>query len=302
MWGSSEQCLIISPQLSAAYIKVLRASGLERVAIEDRPNDSPVGGLTQEQTDIHFAHAFDGSVARVQLAMLDPYDSIEQTSSTILKFLTGGGLCLADIPCGAGAGALSMLCTLAELREQKRLPRLPINVHLIGGEISAPARIYAEKLILEVERYLKDQAIFLTYDLISWDILSDVSTTNLIEKIVVSKHQHPQTLILIANFHGFLEREGKKKEASPQLDQIIKYSSGPMNAAIWIEPNMSGAKNGLFPWLTKQIGRLASFVKQMLPDEPTQIAEAKFRLPVSPTKTAIVRLRVMPLDLTKEII
>ena len=122
--GSS---LRIPPILSTAYLTSLKKNGLMALASGPRPDPAPVGGLSKEVTDLHYAHAFDGSVARAQLALLDPRGEVPTASATLLQFLSGGSLCLTDVPCGAGAATLSLLCAIAELRKEGVLPRVPLR-------------------------------------------------------------------------------------------------------------------------------------------------------------------------------
>ena len=146
---------------------------------------------------------------------------------------------------------------------------------------------------------MSEQAIFVEADVFEWNVLSDVSNSNLVEKIILAKSSNPQTLLLISNFNAFLEKENKKKQANPQLMELFKYCSGSMNAAVWIEPNMNPARLGLFPWITKQLEKLVRFAKLPAGDQPNQSASSKFAVPIRPYDTVSVRLCVMPIDLIK---
>jgi hypothetical protein len=299
LWDEREKCLSLPPQLVTAYTNALADYGLLEMARGPRPDPAPVGGPSQELTDLHFAHAFGGSLARAQLALLDPHQEVSDTASTLLRFLSGGQLSLTDVPCGAGAGALALLSSIAHLRAERVLPRLPLRVHVVGGEISAPARVYAESLLSVLVPFLAEQAIQLSFETQHWDVLDTMSNTALIERIVVSKANLPQTLLLICNFNSFLERAGKKDEARPQLAELLRYCSGRTNAAVWIEPKMNSATNGLFPWLRTQIAKWSRFVKPISTADDPESTECKFSLPLSNGSTAIARLSVFPLDLAQ---
>lgn len=292
--------LHISPGLKAAYLSSLETAGLMAAAMGPRPDPAPVGGFSKEATDAHYAHAFDGSAARAQLALLDPLAEVPTTAAALRKIFAGGSVSFTDVPCGAGAAALAILCSIAELRSLQIMPRIPLHVHLLLGEISAPARSYAEELTKAVTTYLSEQAVFLTYECFSWDVLSESSNANLVEKIVLSKHKHLQTLLLISNFNGFLEKESKKKEAYPQIAELFKYASGKLNSAIWIEPNMKSAKFKLFPFILAKLAKLTSFAKPAVSGAGNETSNFKFFIPAKPSETANVRLCVMPIDLLKE--
>ncbi|MDP2131163.1 MAG: hypothetical protein U0975_15450 [Erythrobacter sp.] len=293
------ESLHIAPLLASAYLESLQAHGLSEMASGLRPDPAPVGGLTREATDEHFAHAFDGSAARVQLALLDPLREVPAAAGKLRQFLSGGTLCLTDVPGGAGAGALSLLCSIAELRAQNVLPREPLNVKLLWGEISEPALSYAEDLLLRVIEQLAEQAIFVSYECFNWDVLSERSNAELVERIVIEKSKPSQVLILISNFNGFLERGGKKDAAFPQLKELFKYGSGKLNAAIWIEPDMKAAKLKLFPFIIDKLAKLVGFAKPSLDGGGNQTTHFKFFIPIRPPSTANVRLCVMPIELDK---
>jgi hypothetical protein len=293
--------LLIAPSLATAYLASLNAHGLEALSQEPRPDPPPVGGLTKEATDAHYAHAFDGSAARAQLALLDPTNEVKTTTQTLQRFLTAGSLTFIDVPAGAGAAALSIICSIATLRAEGKLPRLPLQINLIWGEISGPAREYATDLVERVRSTLEEQAITLTCIISPWDVLSELSNSDLVEKIILSKTATQQTLLLISNFNGFLEKENKKKAAYPQLAELLKYSSGKLNAAVWIEPNMNTAKKGLFPFIMKGLAKLTSFASPQIALSGNEECNYKFSIPAKPSNTANVRLCVMPIDLIKAV-
>lgn len=299
MWESTHGKMKLPPSLVKAYLNSITTNGLQALASQPRPTEAPVGGPSQQATDEHFVHAFDGSVARTQLAYLDFAGELPTTSAILQRFLTGGDLCLTDVPCGAAAASLALLCSIAELRENNKLPRIPLNVHVIGGEISAPARIYADELLNVVRPILAAQAIFLTNEITHWDVLDEVSNTGLIEKIILSNASKGQLLVVLSNFNGFLTRSGKKEQALPQIKELFRYCSGPTNAGVWIEPDMKKAKFVLFPWLRTIIKSLSKFVQLIDPDSTDESSSVQFEIPFSPTNTATVRIRVVPMDLVR---
>jgi hypothetical protein len=194
---------------------------------------------------------------------------------------------------------LAIICSIATLRAEGKFPRLPLRIDLIWGEISGPARDYAEDLIGRVKPYLEGQAITVDFLVLSWDVLSELSNSCLVERIILSKANTLQTLLLISNFNGFLEREGKRKAAYPQLAELLKYCSGKLNAAVWIEPNMNTAKVGLFPFILKGLAKLTGFASPQIASTGNETCNHKFSTPPQPTNTANVRLCVMPIDLIK---
>lgn len=220
------------------YRDKLVQAGLMDIARQRDDQNPPVGGLTQEQTDRHFAQQFDGSMARAQLVLLDPHNQLGPSSDMLIKSLSGGRLVLVDIPCGAAAISCSFLSNIAQLREEGILPRLPLRVTIVGGEISDPARIYAQEMLGALAPSLLRQAIWVDTILRSWDVLEAVSTSDLVREIV-RRQDGKRLLAVIANFNSFLQKESKFEEARPQIDELMRHCSGARGVSFWIEPAMS---------------------------------------------------------------
>ena len=305
--GKAETGLIGLPiSLSNAYARLVQKFGLQTLAESRDPENPPLGGLSQEQTDKHFAQAFDGSSARVQLALLDPFNKATKASNSLVRTFSGNRVVLADAPCGAGAAAFSLLTTIAQLRSQSALPRVPLDVHLVAGELSGPARQYAESFVEELRSELEKQAITLSVEFHSWDVTDSLSNTDFVAKINIASQGHDKRLLVIANFNGFLIKDRKQKEALPQLSELIRHCSGKNSYAVWIEPDMNRATNsgGLFVWIRGLLSSAwAKFAREEIQDgaaQITPICSSRFTLPLSANKTARVGLSLMPLDLSRK--
>jgi len=303
LWDANTETLCLPPALARAYETVIDRHGLREIANDRDRGDPPVGGLTQAQTDQHFAQAFDGSVARAQLAMLDPKQDVPAASNAYARSLAGNRLSLTDAPCGAGAAALAFLANIAELRAREVLPREPLDVLLIGAELSDPARKCAEELLADLDPSFQEQAIFVAPSFVSWDVTDDLSNTDLIQKMTIASSSHPNRLLVVANFNAFLEKEKKRKEAYPRLGELFRHASGPNSIAVWIEPDMNRAtgSGGLLPSLRNMLTRAwRRFAKEAREEgAPIPTSQARFRLPLSPGQTARVSLAVMPIDLVR---
>lgn len=305
LWNPATGTLSLPESLSAAYVAAVDKNGLRDVATARSREDSPVGGLTKELTDRHFAQAFDGSAARALLAILDPKKEAGATSNTFIRCTAGTSISLTDAPCGAGAASLTFLATIAQLRREMVLPREPLHVKLIGAELSPHAREYAGNLFLEVQPFLESQAIFVEPEFQAWDVTCQLSNTDLVTRCVVASHGVSARLLVVANFNGFLERDGKRSEAEPQLAELFRYASSADSFAVWIEPNMNAAtvRGGFFPWLASKAEagwkKFARLIGKKSKDAPAYVSEARFQLPLDPMQTARVGLAVMPLELER---
>jgi hypothetical protein len=305
LWDHASDVLTLPNDLSRAYTDVVDAHELRLLSTQRDLNAGPVGGLTKASAEEHFAQAFDGSAARALLAILDPKHELGSTSNTFIQCTAGNTINLTDAPCGAGAAALSFLSALAALRKQKVLPRLPLDVHLIGAELSDHARFLAEEMLGRLIPALTAQAIFVTPQFVSWDVTNQLSTTDLVKGCIRTSADSSHKLLVVANFSGLLERDKKRAQAQPQLDELFRYASGERSFAVWIEPAMNSAtkSGGLFAWLGQLFHKnWNGFGKAKLESDgqnPMFVSEARFRLPLQPSETARVSLAVMPIELKR---
>ncbi len=305
LWDAGNKHLNLPPELSKIYNMLVDRYGLRELANARDSKKHPVGGLTQEKTNEHFAQAFDGSVARTQLAFLDPNNNMLETSNAFMIYLAGGNVSLTDAPCGAGAGAFALLANIAELRSQNVLPRQPLDIVLIGAELSEPARQYAQVIFNEIRPRLEVQAIFVKAFFMEWDVTDKMKNTNLIKEITIKSDGYKKHLLIIANFNGFLEKENKRGDAEKQIEELFRYVSSAKNSlAIWIEPDMNRATENLFPWLVKKAKEFWNkFVNIKLVDNLDRTplrSSSKFWLPLSPGSSVDVRVTVMLIDLIRK--
>ncbi|MNU97656.1 hypothetical protein D3C71_877410 [compost metagenome] len=310
LWLAGEDTLLLPESLRSVYAELLKERNLTHLAGE-RAKEGPVGGIGQEETDLHFAQAFSGSAARVLLAVLDPKNQVGDASDTFIRCTTGTSVCITDAPCGSGAAAAVFLCAIAELRAEGVVPREPLVVKLIGAELSPSARQYAREFMERISPFLSKQAIFLTWEFQSWDVTCELSTTDLVKRCVLASASSENKLLMIANFSGFLESNGKRKDADRQLQELFRYASTEKSFAIWMEPDMQKVTNstGLFAWLsTKIVGRWKTFAKLLRgfsrpagarDSDQTATCHAKFRHPLDAERVANVRLAVVAISLER---
>lgn len=246
------ESLVLAPILVDVYREMLDARGLRQEAERQDPNDEgPQGGITVLATDQHFARNFCGSSARVQLVSLDPNNIFETTREALVRLCAGGKLNLLDIPCGAGAASATFLCLIAELRRREVLPRLPLRVTVIGGDISEPARRLTKGLFRRLHSRLRDYGVKVTVEVLSWDVQDEEQTTELVTYWTKRCRPESQTAVLTANFSAFLHN--KVKQCAGPLRQILRFARIHRATVLWIEPQTNAALMGLFPGLSKHV-------------------------------------------------
>jgi len=303
LWLPGERILRLPPDLTRVWLTLLDRHNLRVLAMEPDGSQACAGGDTKEATDKHFAWRFTGSCARVELAMLDPSSHMPNVTDAFAQIFAGGRVAIADLPCGSGAAAIAILTVIGELRRQSRLPREPLEVIIVGGEISEHARKYAIEGLAEVMDSLEDQAIFIDPVFVPWDVCDDISNTDLIRQLTVRCSGCGSRMLMLANFSGFLQRDGKWKDAQPQLNELFRHSRDNRSSVVWIEPDTNVAQletGGLFSRVKKLISKLKHFVRGSSPnltDEPVAISEAKVAHALREGQTFDVRLAVMRFDL-----
>jgi hypothetical protein len=262
LWNLDRSHLHLAPSLISAWRHLLGVAEAQAIALEPVP-ENVIGGIDRKSTDEHLAWRFSGSCARVELAMLDPLNHLSDVADAFTRVFSGGTVLMVDVPCGSGAAALSILTTVAELRKCGRVPRYPLHVKLVGGELSEFARGYASDGIQHIMSTLNEQAIWVEPEFHSWDALCKFSTADLIRRLTILGDGCSARALILANFSGFLNSSGKWKDAAPQFEDLFLHSRDEQSVAIWIEPQTNSVlseQGGFFSrvlnWFRSKFGSL----------------------------------------------
>lgn len=262
LWRLDDSCLQLAPDLVRAWEHLLDLGGLRPEAMKPVSEDV-IGGKDVDATNQHLASKFTGSSARVQLAILDPNEKVSDVADAFAQIFSGGNVLLADVPSGSGAAALTILSTIAELRRQHRMPRVPLNIKLVGGELSPLAREYSSKAMETIMSSLNEQAIWVEFEFVAWDVLCKFSTRGLIRRITILGDKCSARALVLANFSGFLQGGTNWKKASPQIESLFLHSQEANSLAIWLEPKTNkvlDAGNGFFSrlrsWFADRLSEL----------------------------------------------
>lgn len=256
LWSPKTERLYLAPDLLTAWKHLLQHAGLEEQAMQPVPKGE-IGGLSQKETNDHLAWRFSGSSARVQLGFLDPRNELGGVADAFAKVFSGGKVLIADLPCGSGAAVLTLISCIAELRRQGKIPRHPLHVTVVGGELSEFARGYASRAMDHIKDALVEQAIWVSAEFLSWDALDVFSTADLTKKLIVHGQDCSARLMVLANFSGFLQKEGNWDNALPQFQSLFVHGRDSNSYAIWIEPQTkqvhgsSGFFSGALEWFKK---------------------------------------------------
>ncbi|HWC61850.1 MAG TPA: hypothetical protein VHC44_19335 [Verrucomicrobiae bacterium] len=253
--------------LIEVYGEMLDELNLRADAEDQSPNDEgPQGGITEEETQKHFSRNFSGSCARMQFVALDPKEVFKTTRDVFTQMFSGSHLHLLDIPCGAGAAGATLLCIAAELREQDVLPRQPLFVSIVGGDISKPAQQLQRKLYRKLAPQLKNVGIRIAPTVLDWDVEDEEKTSDLINRWLKSSNHRAKNAVLAVNFSGFLHN--KVKDCKGQLREILRYVKAQQATVLWVEPSTNNALVNLFPGLNQHVFPKVPKVRHQWQDNP----------------------------------
>ncbi len=289
--------LRLSAILSQSYRLTLDSEGLLKKALEAKAGGD-IGGESAQDTNRHFTHNFSGSCGRVQLALLDPHNELENASDLFIRAFSGGKVGLLDIPCGTGAASAATLSTIAELRERGVIPRIPLDIYLVAGDKSAKAREIATQLLGSMNDALRRQGISIHVKIEEWDVLEAQNTRELLHTWMEHARDCREYFVLAANFSGVLKHGGNFDSAKPQLDEVFGWAAARKSSVVWIEPRTGGATNAFWPQFKKKLWRmLPSFFKIFPSDvapDPLE-SDAQLEHPIRPNFCHRVNLSLIKL-------
>lgn len=289
--------IIVFPgSLAGAYRDVLQNRGLLGRA-DSATHDGSVGGATAADTANHFISAFSGSCARSKLAVLDPKGQLQDASDLFMRAFSGGRVALLDAPCGAGAASAALLATVAELRRHEVIPRLPLEVRLVGGDISHEALSYSADVLEGMRDALHKQGITINAIFRHWNLLDEVSNTQLLHDWMVHAPDCREHFLLVANFSGFLQSGGNFKEGQQRLEELFRWAAVRRSTVAWLEPQTNAALVAMWP---KVIKRLFSKTLSLFGAANTTeleagplLTEARFQHPLRSDRVHPVRLSLV---------
>lgn len=236
--------------------KLISLSMLEHAESATEAGNGATGGMSIADTHKHFAERFLTSSARVQFITINPRGEFDRISKDLQTTFLSGHISVLDIPAGTGAGILSLLCNIAELRIYSHLPKLPLHIHLTGGDYSTSALSIYHDLLDDIKVHLENQLIYIHFQTIKWNALDIPSTDSLLNSWFSQTTVSEEYYILVPAFSGVGSSIYKRFEKS--FDYIQARVSNKSVTMTFIEPQMKPA-NIFMKYLKSIIEKIGIF-------------------------------------------
>lgn len=253
----SGDVLYIPKRLAELYEEMLNKYGVYKEALQDHRGKN-VGGVSDEETLKHFAGRYLASASRVEYLVLNPKHEFPEIQRDVLSLLSDGKINVLDIPCGTGAGILSLLITLAELRRNRRLPSTPLNIRISAGDISLKALEIYNDFLERASPIVKESGVFLSWRTFEWDATKDNTTSIIMDNLLENSCTPKEYLVFISAFSGsgknILEGfEYSLRQIEARLDRL-------KSTTLWIEPKEG--EGGFLKSITKMLEKAKDWFKK----------------------------------------
>lgn len=211
-----------------------------------------IGGISEIETHDYFVSTYCASVARTEYMLLDPHDEIGEIAEELLDSFTDGRIRILDIPCGSGGSILGMLSCLYQLRKEGHISRLPLDVSILAGDISEPARILYDDMLSEAAIWLAVQGIRISWECQAWDVTDTASTAALVDAWF-DQGESEEWVVIIAAISGFLSKSKKDFDHNKRFFQhITERMHDRLGSVTWVEPQSNDSL-----WLFNKIVSLS---------------------------------------------
>ena len=226
--------------LSAAYWNLLEKYKITKDALStEDPGTAIIGGSGREETLEHFAKRYGVSTCRVSSLIIDPDSAFSAIPDDIISTFAEGRISILDIACGAGAVGASLLSTFSALRLYNKLPKLPLDVRIVGGDCSVSALDIYTDMLQQLEPTLKSVGINTTLITKQWQAEQSYTTSEMFDILFEGNPSTEEYLIVIANFAGTLNAHFS--DFKDTLNQMFDRSGNKKCTIIWVESQMNSA-------------------------------------------------------------
>ncbi len=275
LWQSS--ILRLPNLLVTSYEAELNRLGLRKRSIENV--HQPVhGGSTTAETHDHFAWRFVASAGRVEYTVLAPTDEFSHLSDAFLTTFSEGRIALLDIPCGTGAMSASLICTLAQLRHSKVMPRLPLTITICAGDFSNHAIEIYSKMLDPIVVAAASEGITIKWVTQEWNATRGDQTAALVDRWFDVAKDATEHLVAICNFSGALGNSGQFNAFAPCFEQILARLHDKLATVVWLEPTTNTARKSVFKRVAELVARRISWFSNATNAAPKANSSANYTI------------------------
>ena len=289
LWHDSQ--IVMAPPLADSYRDELTFRGLYEDACRYDPKDrGNIGGEGSQETLKHFARLFKASSARVQYLVLNPGGQFKGVSDEILSFMMDGKVSILDIPCGTGGGLLGYLSTIAELRRSGLMQKTPVELTVVGGDISNDARTIYESMLGRLKEGFSSVGLRVSCHHSTWDVTDVFSTGQLVDRWLERCPKDEHYMIFVSAFSGFA-RSNKETVLMAFHSVVGRFHNKPC-LLVWVEPKIKKSTS-FVTWITEHL--LQWFRNKKVLSEAADAAEFFYRHPFTGQRIpSSVQVRFFP--------
>lgn len=241
LWG--ENALHMPGCLITSYEAMLEELDLLVTALDTSPRDDIFGGPGREETLDHFALRYGVSTSRVESLVLDPDSKFGNIPDALITSLSSGTITILDVPCGCGAAGISLLTTIAALRVNSLLPKLPLDVTITGGDCSEVGRSIYSQLVEKLTPSFNSVGISVQLNTLDWEATDSDTTAHIVDQWFASSNNSREYLVIVANFSGNAGNQFQRYSRS--FEHIDERLYDKKSTVVWVEPSMRGSRSFL---------------------------------------------------------
>ena len=193
-----------------------------------------IGGEDAESARRHFISRFPNSASRMCYIVENPRKDCDCISEELLDSFFEGTLCILDLVGGTGAAVVSVLCCIDEMRRKNLRPMLPLNINVFAADISRHALSIYEEMLEEIESFLPESGIAISWKTEVWDA-RDVSATAALCDRYLHQTRGNELFVIVSTLSG-IRNKGLDNVSRSFLHVTERISNNP-STFIWIEPH-----------------------------------------------------------------
>ena len=200
-----------------------------------RSKNALIGGNSADDSQDHLLVRYLNSASRTQAILCIQDVKCQEMQEELLSQLDDGTVHIIDIAAGHGAGTLSVLNTVAEMRENGALLKNALNLNIYALDFSEISLNYYAAMVTNLTASYLSQGIVVKFHPILVDITSDPDVAASIAEIKQNIGGNPRYFLICSAISGVKEDVFRTKFSASY--QIIAHSFKDRNSVfLWVEP------------------------------------------------------------------